>query len=113
MTALFPSEGLWTTFEKGFLHVLFGISLCFGLLCAAHGEEYPSRVVRIIVPYTAGSPNDLLARVIAQEVQSRLGQPFVVENKPGGGPRLAQRFSQRQRQTAIRRAAVRTSSRVG
>jgi tripartite-type tricarboxylate transporter receptor subunit TctC len=85
MTALSPSEGLWTTFERGFLHVLFGISLCFGLLCAAQGEEYPSRVVRIIVPYTAGSPNDLLARVISQELQSRLGQPFVVENKPGGG----------------------------
>jgi tripartite-type tricarboxylate transporter receptor subunit TctC len=92
MTLLLPSESPRSTFKRGLLRILLGISLCFGILCAAHSDEYPSRVVRIIVPYTAGSPNDLLARLIAQDLQSRLGEPFVVENKPGGGTSIGTRF---------------------
>ena len=92
MTLLLLGESPRSTFKRGLLRILFGILLCFGILGAAHGDDYPSRVVKIIVPYTAGSPNDLLARLIAQDLQSRLGEPFVVENKPGGGTSIGTRF---------------------
>lgn len=51
---------------------------------AAHGaSDYPSAPVRIVVPFQAGGLTDILARAIAQHASPRLGQPFVVENKPG------------------------------
>ncbi|HUA56615.1 MAG TPA: tripartite tricarboxylate transporter substrate-binding protein [Candidatus Sulfotelmatobacter sp.] len=50
---------------------------------AAAAETYPSRPVRLIVPFPAGSGPDQVARVLGQELQQRLGQPFVVEDKSG------------------------------
>jgi tripartite-type tricarboxylate transporter receptor subunit TctC len=47
-------------------------------------ERWPNRVVRIIVPFPPGGGTDLLARLIAQHLQNRLGQPFIVENRAGG-----------------------------
>src|SRR5882672_9109775 len=52
---------------------------------AALAETYPSRPVRILVATSAGGGTDLVARFIAQWLTERLGQPFVVENRPGGG----------------------------
>ena len=52
---------------------------------AAEPQSFPSKPVRIIVPYTPGSPNDVLARLLAQQLQAKLGQPVVIDNKPGGG----------------------------
>jgi len=46
---------------------------------------YPERSVQLVVPYTAGGAADVMARVLAKELETRLGQPFVVVNKPGGG----------------------------
>jgi tripartite-type tricarboxylate transporter receptor subunit TctC len=51
----------------------------------ASAQSYPSRIVKVIVPFTAGSPNDVLARLLTQHLQTRLGQSIVIENKPGGG----------------------------
>ena len=48
-------------------------------------QPFPSKPVRIIVPYTPGSPNDVLARLLAQQLQAKLGQAVVIDNKPGGG----------------------------
>jgi tripartite-type tricarboxylate transporter receptor subunit TctC len=51
----------------------------------ATAQPYPVRPIKLILPYTAGSPNDLLARLIAPHLSARLGQTIVVDNRPGGG----------------------------
>lgn len=51
----------------------------------AHAENYPSRPVRLVVPYPAGSGTDLVARAIAQSLSERFGKAVVVDNRPGGG----------------------------
>ena len=51
----------------------------------AIAQDFPSKVIRVIVPYTPGSPNDVVARLVAQHLQGNLSQPIVIDNRPGGG----------------------------
>ncbi|MGD9952698.1 MAG: Bug family tripartite tricarboxylate transporter substrate binding protein [Burkholderiales bacterium] len=54
-------------------------------LAPAQAQQFPNRAIRIIVPYNAGGPADLLARTASEKASPRLGQPIVIENKPGAG----------------------------
>jgi tripartite-type tricarboxylate transporter receptor subunit TctC len=56
-------------------------------LCApsAWPQSYPERPIRLIIPFTPGSPNDVLARVVSQPMAENLGQPIVIEHRPGAG----------------------------
>jgi tripartite-type tricarboxylate transporter receptor subunit TctC len=59
------------------------------LAVSAHAQTYPSRPVRLMVPFPAGSATDQVARLVGRELQDELKQPFVVENKPGAQGSIA------------------------
>ena len=66
------------------------VLLCLlALSVHANAQNYPSKPVKLVVPFPAGSATDQIARVIGQELQGALGQPFVVDNKPGAQGTIA------------------------
>src|SRR5258708_1875842 len=66
----------------GLLALLLALPL-FSSECRA--QDYPTRIVKIIVPFGAGGPADVTARLIGNALQDSLKQPFVIENRPGAG----------------------------
>ena len=61
----------------------FAVAATAFLASPSHAQDWPAKPVRIIVPFGAGSTPDVIMRLIAEHLQRKLGQPFVVENKPG------------------------------
>src|SRR5258705_9402766 len=61
------------------------VMLALAATSAAFAQGYPNRPVKVIVPWPPGQATDIAARVMAQKLQESLGQPFVIDNKPGAG----------------------------
>lgn len=76
------------------IYALAGAALALVMLSAAPAaaQDYPDRPVRIVVGFAAGSVSDLTARAIAQKLGSALGQPFIVEVRPGAGSNVAAQY---------------------
>lgn len=65
-------------------HVLQTLGSCLALgTLPVWAQEFPSRPVKVIIPFPAGGPTDVLGRIVAQKLSERLGQSFVIDNKPG------------------------------
>jgi len=75
--------------RRNFLHLAAGIAALPAVSRFAWGQAYPTRPVRVLVGLAAGSSLDILARLMGQWLGDRLGQPFVIENRPGGGTNVA------------------------
>ena len=75
--------------RRGFLRLAAGAAAVAALSRAADAESYPSRPVRLVVPFPAGQASDTVARLVAQSLSERLGQPVVIENRTGGGGNIA------------------------
>ena len=74
--------------RRQFLHLAGGAAALPVLSCIARAQAYPSRPVRIIVGFPAGGGNDVIARLIGQWLSERLGQQFVIENRPGAASNI-------------------------
>lgn len=75
-----------------FVRTLAVAAATFTTCCIAHAQSYPTRGVRIIVPFAAGGPADIYARYMGQRLQEALGQPFVIDNRPGAGSIIGSEF---------------------
>jgi tripartite-type tricarboxylate transporter receptor subunit TctC len=71
--------------RRKFLHVAAGAAAFPAISSMTWAQTYPSRSVRLIVPFPPGGPNDVFARLIGQWLSERLGQPFIIDHRPGAG----------------------------
>src|ERR1700683_785875 len=78
--------------RRRFLHLTAGAAAVPAVPRIARADTYPSRPVHLIVFYAAGGGNDIIARLMGQWLSQRLGQSFVVENRPGGGGNLGTEY---------------------
>jgi tripartite-type tricarboxylate transporter receptor subunit TctC len=79
------AESIVNCARRRFLHLAASATALLAVPRIARAQGYPNRPVRIIVPTSAGGANDTVARLMAQWLSERLGQQFMVENRPGGG----------------------------
>ena len=81
-----------TIHRRRFLQLAGGAVVLPAFSRSAWSQAYPTRPVHLIVPFPAGSAPDIIARLSAQHMSERLGQQFVVENRPGAGGNIATEF---------------------
>jgi tripartite-type tricarboxylate transporter receptor subunit TctC len=78
--------------RRKFLNLAAGATLLPATSQIARSDSYPSRPVHLIVFYAAGGGNDIIARLMGQWLSERLGQAFIIENRPGGGGNLGTEY---------------------
>src|SRR5262249_34810108 len=71
--------------RRQFLHLTAGVAALLSVSRICWAQAYPARPVRIIVGFAAGGAFDIMGRLIGRWLSERLGQPFIIENRPGGG----------------------------
>jgi tripartite-type tricarboxylate transporter receptor subunit TctC len=91
---LVPQNDFWEgtmkiPHRRHFLHLAAGAGALAVTSQFVWAQAYPTRPVRVLVGFAAGGPNDITARLMAQWLTMRLGQQFVVENRPGAGGNIA------------------------
>jgi tripartite-type tricarboxylate transporter receptor subunit TctC len=74
--------------RRQFLHLAAGAAALPSVSRVAWAQAYPTRPVRIIVGFPAGSGGDIIARLMGQWLSERFGQPFIIENRPGAGANI-------------------------
>jgi tripartite-type tricarboxylate transporter receptor subunit TctC len=79
--------------RRKFLHLTAGTAALSVGTRFAWAQTYPSRLVRIVVGFPPGTSSDITARLIGQWLSERLGQQFIVENRPGAGTNIVLRQS--------------------
>src|SRR3954462_14329292 len=78
--------------KRRFAAVVFAASLAAVVSFGAHAQAWPTKPIRIIIPFFAGGSSDIVGRAIGAKFQELLGQPAVVENKPGANGAIAAEF---------------------
>src|SRR5262245_65410587 len=74
--------------RRNFMHVAAGAAALLAMSRLAQAQAYPSRPVHLIVPFGPAGATDITARLIGQWLSERLGQQFVIENRPGAGSNI-------------------------
>ena len=84
------AESFWGIAMKRMNLVLLSIlGIVFGTAAATAQDKYPSKPIRVLVPFSAGSATDITIRIVGEQMRQLTGQGFLVENKPGAGGALA------------------------
>src|SRR5262249_25897138 len=71
--------------KAGVWHVLLALAALTATVECPRAQTYPTRPVTLVVPFAPGGGTESLARLLGQRLEQRLGKPFVIENRPGGG----------------------------
>jgi len=75
--------------RRGFLHLAAGAAALPAVSRIAQAQAYPTRPIRLLVGYSAGGPTDITARLIGQYISTSLGQPVIIDNRPGASSTIA------------------------
>ena len=85
-----------------FLHVAAAAAGILAAPVAASGQAYPTRPIQVIVPFAGGSASDVVMRILLDRMAKSLGQPFVVDNRPGAGGNIGTNAGTKAAPTATR-----------
>jgi len=79
-----------------FARLLAALTVLAAIVAPAAAQDYPNKPIRIVVGFAAGGGNDIFARLVGAKFSEMIGQPVIIENKPGAGSRLANEYAANQ-----------------